>query len=232
MAPSSVNFTNIAPNACTLYKRGFPNARFFRIRCLGNNQVSLTIFNDSTCAFRDQYTPNSIVGTPEGACLVAADPDNNDPSSAQITGSCSGAYDPTIWLGTYTLTSGCDQSQCCCAQTSTITATGNEFYTVTGTNLAGQCGSTSSSSSVSVSVPVPTSDSGVTYTVNGQSHTASRQSNGGIYDQNNADARCSATLSKGSSSDKDSSARSTSSALDLFCVILLIAAVTVAVAAL
>jgi hypothetical protein len=102
-------------------------------------------------------------------------------------------YDATVWLGTYTIASGCDQTQCCCAQASTITASGTS-YTVTGTNLAGQCG-TSVPTSVQATASTPTSDT-VTYTINGQSHTATRQSDGGIVDRNNADASCSATLTK------------------------------------
>jgi hypothetical protein len=105
-------------------------------------------------------------------------------------------YDPTVWLGTYTAT-GCDQTQCCCALSSTISASSDgATYTVAATNLQGQCGNTPSTSTVSVSVPAPTSDSGVTYTTNGQTHMASRQSGGTILDQNESSATCNGILTK------------------------------------
>lgn len=63
-----------------------------------------------------------------------------------------------------------------------------------GTSLAGQCGA-SPPASVSVSVPVPTSNT-VSYTINGQTHTASRQSGGGIVDANMGNSACSATLTQ------------------------------------
>jgi cobalamin biosynthesis Mg chelatase CobN len=63
-------------------------------------------------------------------------------------------------------------------------------------DLAGNCGS-NSPSSVVASVTAPTSDT-ITYSVDGKSHTATRQSDGGIYDQN-ASGSCRATLAKQSS---------------------------------
>jgi hypothetical protein len=118
-------------------------------------------------------------------------------NSAASTGSPSGqsVHDPTVWLGSYTIASSCDQTQCCCALTSTITASGDS-YIVTGTNLAGKCG-TSVPASVQATAPTPTSDT-ATYTVNGQAHTAQRQSDGSIIDTNTVAASCSATLTKSS----------------------------------
>jgi len=131
-----------------------------------------------------------------------------------------------MWLGSYFMASGCDQTQCCCAKTSTIATAGygSGFYTVTGTNLVGQCGSITSTS---INIPVLTSDIGVNYLVDGQSHTASRQSNGNIYDQNNVKGRCSAELVKDSPAPNQVSGAgsSSSSSLNLLPVTLLIAAV-------
>ena len=129
-------------------------------------------------------------------CDMVDTPSPSPSPSDSGSGSSPATYDPSVWLGTYTVSSGCDQSQCCCAQTSTITAepgTANpSYYTVTGKDLVGQCGS-APPPYVSTNVPVPTSDS-VTYTINGQTHTAQRVSSTSLSDVNQHNNACSAML--------------------------------------
>ena len=120
-------------------------------------------------------------------------------------------YDPSVWLGTYSIQSGCDQSTCCCAQTSTITDSNDgSTYTITGSNLAGQCGS-SPPSSVTAKATKPTSNT-VTYSVDGESHTATRSDDGNtLYDSNASSAACSAYLVKSSSITSSSMATASAS---------------------
>lgn len=129
-----------------------------------------------------------------------------------------------MWLGTYKVAQGCDQSTCCCAQTTTITAGSDaKTYVVTGSDLAGLCGS-NPPSTVTGSVARPTSDT-FTYSVNGQSHQATRQSDGGIYDQNNASGSCSATLAKQSATNNTSRGSVASASLVLVLALLAMLAV-------
>jgi hypothetical protein len=72
-------------------------------------------------------------------------------------------------------------------------------------------------------VSLPTSNT-VTYTIDGQSHTATLESNGGIVDQNTGAASCSATLSKSSINSAGASSAS-SHPIILFAVLLVVVAV-------
>ena len=119
-------------------------------------------------------------------------------SSSTAAGSAGGnSYDPTVWLGTYAISAGCDQTQCCCAQTSTVTVSSSgTTYTITGTNLAGMCGS-NPPASVTATTPTPTSDT-ASYVVSGKTHTVTRQSNGDLSDYIQSNAACSATLTRSS----------------------------------
>ena len=102
------------------------------------------------------------------------------------------AYDPTAWLGSYNA-QGCNQDRCCCASAVSIQK-GTSSYTVTASQLAGNCG-TGTPSALTATFSVPTSNT-VTYTLAGQRHTATLTTGvePSIYDSNDADGACSATL--------------------------------------
>jgi hypothetical protein len=157
--------------------------------------TSCTNGNSCQSSGSSTYSPPTATGATCSTTSPVASSTGSASTPSGTTGPSTAAtvYDPTVWLGTYTIAQGCDETRCCCAHTSTITASGTS-YIITGTDLSGQCG-TSPPGSVQVVAAAPTSDN-VAYTVNGQGHTATRQSDGGIIDQNNADARCSATLTK------------------------------------
>jgi hypothetical protein len=114
-----------------------------------------------------------------------------------------------VWLGTYTISAGCDQSQCCCARTSTITANGDgSTYTISGTNVAGNCGSSGDvPNAIVTTTAIPTSNV-ASYTFGGKIHTVTRDSvSGGLNDQYSGDSACSATLVRTASVNDSGAAR-------------------------
>ena len=134
---------------------------------------------------------------PSGGGAACTGPSTQTCSGGACTAASGGTtgYDPTVWLGTYAISGGCDQTQCCCAQTSTVTAgSSGTTYIIMGTNLAGQCGS-SPPVSVTATTPTPTSNT-ASYVAGGQMHIVTRQGNGDLIDQNQGTAACSATLTK------------------------------------
>lgn len=134
----------------------------------------------------------------------------NGASSSSGGTSGQSVYDPSVWLGTYTISGGCDQSQCCCARTSTITASGDgSTYTITGTDIAGQCGSGDLPDSIAVTTPIPTSNV-ASYGVDGKRHTVTRDSaSGGLDDQYSGNSACSATFVRASSVNNSGPSRAT-----------------------
>jgi len=85
--------------------------------------------------------------------------------------------------------------------TATISQTSGGSYQLTG-SIAGRCGGLSKNVGYSLGT-APTTTT-VTYTANGQSHTAVRNSDGSIVDTNNDDPRCSARLILSDTSSTDS----------------------------
>lgn len=151
------------------------------VRCASNSGVTAS---DSSCATSSA-----------GAKLTTTQACNSDTCASNAA---------SLWLGDYA-PSGCDQSACCCFSTVTISKMANGAYQVGGW-LAGQCGGLSTAQ-VSLGA-APTSSTGTaTYTANGQTHTAVRNSDGSITDTNHDDGRCSARLTP-SNSDSDSDSNS------------------------
>lgn len=107
--------------------------------------------------------------------------------SAQDSTGADADYDPSVWLGTYSV-SGCDTDDCCCLTSVKISQFDSSNYQFAGP-VSGECGTTTSAS---FEVAIPTSNT-YSYTLYGQTHS-DVLSGDIIYDTNLDESSCSGTL--------------------------------------
>ena len=156
-------------------------------RCAATSCTSGT-----SCSASSTYqNPTATGATCDTGAAVA-------PSSSSTGASAAaGVYDSSVWLGTYSAW-GCSTSKCCCAGSVSITEAtdGSTNYVITAGSFTGQCPS-GTPSALGVITERPTSATH-TYTLDGQTHTATSLAPSGstIFDRNHADSACSANLDK------------------------------------